>query len=215
MQIRIDTKDFAKVESSLRAAGLDVERKAVPAALNKIVQKARTEMIRQISAEFALTQSEVRPRLRIFQASSKGGIFQASLDPFAGSRSRAMNLIRFVERRVSIAAQRKRIKAGDKQMRFMIRRGQGGKIIKGAFIGNRGRTVFQRVPGTTMSSRSQYSGTLHAEQIKPVQTISIPSMFNTRRISRAVISRINRELPIEMDRAILAAISGRLGNKRI
>ena len=94
----------------------------------------------------------------------------------------------------TLAQARKRANDGTlRVLRVKVKRGQTRKL-PGAFIGNKGRTVFERISGTTMPSRSKYRGT-HAEKIKPVQTIDVAQMFNTRRINAAVVRAIERRLP--------------------
>ena len=81
-----------------------------------------------------------------------------------------------------------------------IKKGSGRKVIAGAFIGNQGRTVFERVPGTTMAARTRYRGTKHAEQIRPVETIDVPSMFNARRINQRVVKHMRERFPEILER---------------
>jgi hypothetical protein len=202
--------DFSDVKKKLNALSSDLQKRVVPAALNKVIAKANTEMTRQITSEFNIKQQEVRSRLRITRAKRNYDRWFARLDPFASARAgRSLNLIRFVEKSVTLAERGRRKKNNTLQdLRFKIKRGDGAKIIKGAFIANNGRTVFVRVPGTTMASRSKYSGTKHAEQIKALSTIDVPQMFNTRRIQGVVLDRIKRDMVIEFDRAIKSAMSG-------
>ena len=97
---------------------------------------------------------------------------------------------------MTLAEGRRRNKAGTQnQLRFQIKKVGGKKIISGAFIGNKGRTVFIRETGDRLP-------------IKALSTIDVPQMFNTRRIKKRVIKRIEKELPIEFDRAINAVLKG-------
>jgi hypothetical protein len=191
--------DFGDVKKKLNALSNDLQKRVVPAALNKVIAKANTEMARQISSEFNIKQQEVRGRLRITRAKRNYERWFARLDPFASSRAgRSLNLIRFVERSVTLAERGRRIKNNSLQdLRFKIKRVGGPKIIKGAFIGNNGRTVFIR------EGRSRLP-------IKALSTIDVPQMFNTRRIQGRVLNRINRDMVIEFDRAIKSAMSGYL-----
>lgn len=194
--------DFRAVQAMLDQLPGKVQAQVIPAALNKTADKAKTEMVRQITSEFNLSAAEVRGRLKIKRASRKLGIFEVVLDPFAGSRKgRSMNLIRFVEKSVSLAEARRRKKGGTlSQLRFQIKKQAGKKTIQGAFIATNRKTggtaVFQRVGD--------------GKAIKPVQTIDVPSMFNTKRINAAVIEKIRRELGVEFERAIKAAMAGAL-----
>ena len=84
---------------------------------------------------------------------------------------------------------RRRNKSGtQKKLRFKITRHGAAQTIKVAFIGNKGRTVFHR----TGSGRTP---------IEAVSTIDVPQMFNTKRINKRVIERIQREFPVEFERA--------------
>ena len=82
-----------------------------------------------------------------------------------------------------------------KDVSFKIKKGGPRKTIPGAFLINEGKTVMIRVPGTTMGSRSKYAGTKHAQQIKALQTIDVPQMFNTKRINAKVLRFIEDKFP--------------------
>jgi hypothetical protein len=111
-------------------------------------------------------------------------------------RGRSLNLIRFVERSVSLAAARKRMAAGEGgtyrigkaerrkqlELRFKIRKGGPSKVIPGAFIGNKGRTVFIRLGDERLP-------------IKALQTIDIAQMFNAKRINERVVGKMRSEFP--------------------
>jgi len=162
----------------------EVFERAAISALNKTVGMAKTEMSRQIRAEFNLPASVVNEGLRIQRATSSHGnmSWQAVLES-PNVKGRSMNLIHFDAR------------ADRSGVSVKIKRAGGRKVVAGAFIANKGRTVFRRVPGTTMNSRSRYTGTKHAEQIVPVQTIAVSQMFNTTRINAAVVEFIESKLP--------------------
>ncbi len=187
--ISIRIEGVERITRKLNCIQRGLGDRAAAMALNKTASKARTEMTRAITSEYNLRASEVRARLRILRA--RRGRLVAQLDPFAGGRpGRSMNVIRFLERKVTLAEARRRRRSGTQNvLRFRIKRRGGVKIIPGAFIGNRGRTVFRRVGRTRLP-------------IEPVQTIDVPQMFNARRINVRVIARIRRELPVEMERAV-------------
>lgn len=169
----------------------DVTDQAAAAALNKTADKARTAMTREITSEFMLQASVVRNVLEVSRASKRLDKLVAVLRAFGSSskRGRSLNLIRFLEKSVTLAEVRRRRKTGTlNALRFRIRKGQGPKMIPGAFVGNKGRTIFQRVGKSRLP-------------IKAVQTIDVPQMFNTRRINARVIELIEREFPIEFERA--------------
>jgi len=202
--------DIDKTVRELERIRRGIGERATVMALNKTAAKAKTEMVRAITSEYVIRASDVRPRMRVQRA--RRGRLTAVLDPFASvsRRGRSLNVVHFLERKVSLAEARRRRKAGTlSQLRFRIKKTGGPRTIKGAFIGNKGRTIFERVPGSVMSSREKYSGTKHAEGIRPVQTLGVPQMFGVRRISDRVVRRIRKEFPIEFDRAVRQVLRSR------
>jgi hypothetical protein len=103
-------------------------------------------------------------------------------------------MIHFVEKKVTLAQAKKRRKAGTlNQLRFNIIKGAGGKMIPGSFIGNDGRTVFERVGKGRLP-------------IRPVQVIGVSQMFMFRPVHDRVIKRITDEFNVELNRAIAQKI---------
>jgi len=194
MQIKLEIKGLKALEYALRTTAKELERAEVM-AINRVASKARTEMKRAISSEFTILQKDVNKKLKVTKA--RKGHAVAVLEPIAGRRGYSMNLIRFIEKKPGIREQKRRIKAeGNRpQLRFHIKRG-GAKTIKGAFIGNKGRTVFKRTGKARLP-------------IEPVQTIGVPGMFKTRRVNERVLARIRKELPIEMESAVAQVIRKR------
>lgn len=195
--IRLDVRGVDGVVRSLKRLREDLRDRAMTAALNKVGPKARTEMTRAITSEYALPAADVRPRLGLTKASRARLV--VVLDPFASRRrGRSLNLIRFVERSVSLAEARRRRNSDTlNQLHFKIRRGAGFTQIPGAFIANKGRTVFKR------EGRARLP-------IQALSTIDVPQMFNARRIQARVLARIRRELGVEMERAV-AMVARRYG----
>ena len=189
--------DFKDVQKSLDRLSTDLQKRVVPAALNKVAAKAKTEMKQQITSEYNLKSAEVNERLRVIKAGRSLNQWLAVLDPFASrKRGRSLNMIHFLENKTTLA-EAKRRKAGGtvNQLHFKIKRVGGKKLVEGAFIGNKGRTVFVRTSGDRLP-------------IKALSTIDVPQMFNTKRIQSKVLARIEKELQVEFDRAISAALSG-------
>lgn len=188
MYIKIDV-DISKVVGWSRVMTDDTIRKAQVSTVNKLGALAETAMRREITREFNVSASFVRARLRLRRASNRGGSGIAIEAVLIGSGSsgakRSANLIHFVEKSISLAEARRRLRAGEGQssrnrtfeLRAKIKRGAGPKIVKGAFIGNKGRTVFIREGNTRLP-------------IKPVQTIDVPQMFNTKRVNGRVVALI-------------------------
>lgn len=173
LKVSVDTRDADRMLARL---ALDQRAPAISAALNKVAAKARTEMVRGITSEFAVMGKDVRERVELQRA--RRGQLMAALEAFGvrkGKRSR--NVILFTA---------KPARGG---VTVKIRKQGGRKLIRNAFIGNKGRTVFSREGKARLP-------------IAPVETIDLPQMFNTRRINERVVRRINAELPVEIERAI-------------
>jgi len=196
MQINIRT-DFKEIEKKLDSLSADLQMKVIPAALNKVAAKANTEMTRAIGSEFNLKASEIRGSLKLRRAERKLEKWFETLEPVSTSRrGGSLNMIRFLEKKVSLTEARRRKKNGTQnQLQFQVLKQGGKKTITGAFIANNGRTVFVRTGKDRLP-------------IRAVQTIGIGQMFNTKRVQSRVIERINRELPVEIERAITAALNG-------
>ena len=185
MQISIKT-NFPQVQKALDQLREDIADKATARAINRTMEQAKTDMGREIRKEFVLTADEVRAQLRVVRASFKGGrlFIQAAL---IGGRpkGRSLNLIRFVEQKAGKRELAKRKKAeGEKpQLRFKIKRAGGAQVIPGAFIGNKGRTVFIRQGPKRLP-------------VKALRTIDVAQMFNARRINSVVTSKIREKFPV-------------------
>ena len=165
--------------------------KALTSALNKTIAQAKTQMVRGITSEYAISAATVRERLQLQRASRTGMQFTATLigNP-AGRAKRAMNVIRFIEKSVSLAQARKRRKAGTLgALRFKIRRAGGLQTIAGAFIANNGRTVFRRTGKARLP-------------IEAVSTIGVPSMFQARKVQLPVQRWISENFPRIFDREV-------------
>lgn len=183
MQISIKT-NFPQVQRALDELQAGVREAALVSAINKTLDQAKTAMVRGIASEFNVKAAYVRERLRVIRASKKGGPFTIVGTLQGGSdRKRSANIIAFVERSTSLAQARKRRKGGTlNQLYVKIKRGSGAKPLKGAFIGNEGRTVFKR----TGKARPA---------IEPVQVIDVSQMFNTRRINSVVVVTMKAKFP--------------------
>lgn len=196
--MRLDIRtNFPDIQRRLLVMQQDVARQATARAINRTIEQAQTAMSREIRREFNVTPQEVNQSLRITRARFAAGVFEmsASLES-PQRRGRSLNLIRFVERSVSLAAARKRMAAGEGgtyrlgkaerrkqlELRFKIRKGGPSKVIPGAFIGNKGRTVFIRLGDERLP-------------IKALQTIDIAQMFNAKRINERVVGRMRSDFP--------------------
>ena len=191
MRLSIET-NFPQVQRALSNLQADVAKQATARALNRTIEQARTQMSREIRSEYAVDTRFIGQRLRIKRATFFGGRLglEAALD--AQEKPRSANVIRFKARKVRGGVAVKIKRAGPRQ------------LIRNAFIGNKGRTVFTRVPGTKMASR-RWAGK-HGEQIEPVQTIDLPQMFNSRRIKAAVVAAMQARFPAIFERELAFAL---------
>ncbi len=187
MRITIET-NFPQVQRELAGLRRDIADKATARALNRTIEQARTQMSREIRREYVVDSRFVGQRLRIKRATFFNGRLglEAVLD--AQEKPRSANLIRFGA---------KKVKDG---VSVKIKRGGQRKVVRNAFIGNKGRTVFTREPGTKMASRRW--GGKHGERIAPVQTVDLPQMFNAKRINAAVVAAMQARFPAIFEREL-------------
>jgi len=200
VKIEVDF-DMSEVVSWVNAMS-GIADKAKASALNKVAEQAKTMMGREIVKEFNVTSGYVRDRMRVNRATVHGRKFLMEAVLTVTRSGRSANLIRFAEKSISMAQARKRIAGGEGgthklrgggqvskalELRFKIKRVGDKKLVKGAFVGNHGRTVFIR----------EGSGRL---PIKALQTIDVAQMFNTKRVSVKVVAFIRAKLPEVLER---------------
>lgn len=180
--INIDIRaDLRGMQRQLDRLSASLQDRVVAAAVNKTADKARVEMRRQITAEFAIKAADVNSQVKLKKAIAKSGMLWAELEAFPRRRGH-------LSRNVMLFGA-KQTKQG---VTVRIKKSGGRKLIKHAFIANKGRTVFTR------------EGTKRLP-IKPVETIDVPQMFNTRRINANVLAKIKRDFSVEIQRALAAA----------
>jgi hypothetical protein len=170
--------DFPRVAAKLDALAKEIANPAQASILNKAADQGKTASVREISSEYAVSAKYARDRIAIKRASFRNGRLEMSVVIQAGNgRKRAANVIAFTARQTK------------KGLTVKIKRTEGRKVIKGAFIGNKGRTVFRRKGKDRLP-------------IEPVQTIDVPGMFNARRIKTTVLEVIKARLPDIAEREI-------------
>ena len=170
------------------------------AALNKVAEKANTEIKRAVTAEFNISSSDVANSITLRRA--RGADLQATLSIFGSrrKRGRSLNVVHFLEKSITMGEAKRRAKKGQLYgigrggrllpvLGFKFKKGGGAKQIEGAFLANKGRTVFVRTGDKRLP-------------IKPVQMIGVSQMFSAERIRQRVMDRIDRELVVEVDRAV-------------
>ena len=201
--IRIDVRGVEGVKANLRQLQAELRSKALALAINKTTAKGQAEVTRAVTQEFAISRDEVRNSIYIRPASAKRQYeVEAVIQIFGSSKrkGRSLNVSHFLERSITMAEARRRNKRGAlfaegkggrlfPILGFKFKRGGGVKHIEGAFIGNKGRTVFVRVGKGRLP-------------IKPVQMIGVSQMFTTEKIKQRVLDRIRRELVVEVQRAV-------------
>lgn len=178
MQLSIKT-NFAQVQRSLDQLSDDIALKATVSGTNKTVAQAKTAMSREIRKEFNLSAAKVAEKLFITKAKLSAGRFrvEASLLSQTKSGQRSINVINFQARQTATGVSIK------------VKRTGARKVVKGAFLGNKGRTVFKRQGATRLP-------------IQPVQVIDVPQMFNTYKVKAAVIRFIEAKAPSIFEREI-------------
>ena len=197
-RVRVDDSATRKALKGLQD---DMQAKVLQPAINKVAEKAKAEVNRAITSEFAVKTNEVRNAINLRKV--RKGNLEAVIEIFgsARKRGRSLNMIHFLAAVRGMAVRGKRAKKGelkaiDRQLGFLIKKAGGLKRIEGAFLGNKGRTVFRRVGKDRLP-------------IEPLQVIGFSQMFSSRRISKRVMDKINADLPVEIDRSIKLLIGRR------
>jgi hypothetical protein len=187
------TTNFPDVIRGLNRLHDDIRWRALPRALNKMAELARTEARRQITAMYAMRATDVRARLKIKRARPDENVAVLYVDSRGGRGGRSLNVARFVVggggkgSRMTKASARRALKAGARApLKVRIKKG----IVKSmgpVFLANAGKTAFRRVGDKRFP-------------IEPVQTIDVQQMFNERSINESIRSFIERRWPNVMER---------------
>ena len=193
------------VQDRLRQVASDLQPKVLGPAINKVAEKARAEISRAIPQEYAVKASEVRNAVSLRKARS--GDIEATITVFGSTsrRGRSMNLIHFLAavqqagkamKTRGAKASKADLSALNRQLGFLIKRGGGLKKIDGAFVGNHGRTIFRRIGKARLP-------------IEPLQVIGFSQMFSSRKISTRIMTKIDADLLIEINRSIARLMGNR------
>ena len=200
--MRVSTRiDFSQALKKLEGLPEKVQQKAIIATINRVAAKARTEMKRQIGAEFNVKAGDINAQLSVSKANKSQNVVQAILRSFGKRKGKtSRNVMLFDAKQVEGTGRPKQVRVQFKDgswrtlrikegggVSVKIKRNGGRKLIPHAFIANKGRTVFIRKEDGT---------------IKGVETIDIPNMFNTRRIYANVLEKIRTDLIAETDRSL-------------
>jgi ribosomal protein S26 len=196
--ISVRLQGIAQVQARLSTLSSGMQAKVIGPAINKVAEKARAEIARAIPETYAVKPAEVRSSIRLSKARS--GSLQATIEVFGSARKvgRSLNLIHFLAaaqiagKAVKVRgarANKKQLAALQNQLGFLIKRGGGLKTIPGAFVGNKGRTIFIRTGKARLP-------------IEPVQVIGFSQMFASNRIRDRILAKIKADLVIEVDRSL-------------
>ena len=196
--ISVRLQGIAQVQARLSTLSSGMQAKVIGPAINKVAEKARAEIARAIPETYAVKPAEVRSSIRLSKARS--GSLQATIEIFGSARKvgRSLNLIHFLAaaqiagKAVKVRgarANKKQLAALQNQLGFLIKRGGGLKTIPGAFVGNKGRTIFIRTGKARLP-------------IEPVQVIGFSQMFASNRIRDRILAKIKADLVIEVDRSL-------------
>lgn len=182
--------DLTAVRGQLRRIEKGMREQAIASALNRTAEMAKTAATRDITRDINLQAAYVRGRIKIRRASARSGVLEVTL---SSPGKRSANLIRFAERRVTIATHRRRVKEGKTGVYVKIRKAGDWKLVKGAFIGNKGRTVFRRIGKSRLP-------------IEALQAIDVPqAMFSdigVANLKRAVTTIFPKRMAHEIQRLI-------------
>ncbi len=184
MKIEIKS-NFPDVIRQLDRLSDDLAKVVLVRSVNRVTEQARTQMARGITAEFNIASGKVKEKLQVSRASFKGNRYEVSaelLSRVQGGKTRSLNVINFAA------------KPGKTGVSIKVKRSGSRKTLTGTFIGNKGRTVFERVSDKRLP-------------IKPKQSIDVPQMFNTKRINAAVVRAIEERFPAIFERELAYALS--------
>lgn len=198
MQIGISVKGLVDVKALLRDLAGHKKDQAMQMAINRTADKAKAELTRAIVEEYAIKADEVRNSVSLARAHKQQAVSVATINLFGSpsKRGRSMNMIHFL---ASLGggfgtrggAKKKEMKQIGARLGFRIKKAGGLKTIKGAFLFNKGRTIFRAAPGG---------------KIEPLQVIGVSQMFNTTKIQSRVKSKIIDDLSQELSSAVAALL---------
>lgn len=205
MKISVEVRNMDKVQDALNTIQKGLREKAIGPALNRTAEKARAELARAIPEEYAVRAAEVRNAVSLRKARS--GNLEATITVFGSTsrRGRSMNLIHFLAavqqagkamKTRGAKASKADLSALNRQLGFLIKRGGGLRKIDGAFVGNQGRTIFRRTGKARLP-------------IEPLQVIGFSQMFSSRKISTRIMTKIDADLLIEINRSIARLMGNR------
>jgi hypothetical protein len=202
------TTEFADVLKMLDGIARELRPTILAHSLNAIGQTVKVQARKEIGQEYNLPASEIGKMLRVQRASFRYD-GKLAVEVIAESRrGRSLNLIRFLEKSVTLAEARRRRKGGTlDSLRVQIKR-RGGKKVLGTPDWAVGKPfVITANGGTFVAARRKEPGP-RGGKIGGVQTIDVPSMFNTKRINALLLGTIRAKFPAAFRREFDAALRG-------
>lgn len=149
-------RKVAQVEIDIKLEGIDkvvatlnpnIYKKSLNKTLNEIGRKVKTQSTKAVRAKYNIKAKTIKDNMQVKRSRYNDLSFALHIE--SGRR----NIIHFGARQVK------------KGVGVRVKKTSGRKVMKGAFIGNKGRTVFKRVKDSRLP-------------IKAIKTLSIPQMFN-------------------------------------
>lgn len=168
-------ENFRDVQRQIDDLEEKIATRATSSAVNKTLDQGRTRMVREITAEFTISASQVRKSLTVKRASFRQGLFR--IEGYLESptkRGRSRNLIHFQARQTA------------KGVTVKVKRSGPRKLLPGAFIANRDNSA----GGTVFIRRGKDRLPIEAKQ-----TIDVAQMFNTKVLNERVREFIVRKFP--------------------
>lgn len=151
--IKVELKGLDKVLAVMHPK---VYRKALSRTLNELGSGIKTSTVKEVRETYNVKASGLKKKLKTKNSSDSN--LKWTMEVPADSR---INLINFGARKVKTGVSIKIMKSGDR------------KVVKGAFIANKGKTVFQRK-------------TKNRLPIKTVTTMSPSQMISSRLKDRKI-----------------------------
>ena len=191
---RFDAKDAVNKLNAIKA---NLGDRCLTRTVNEVAKKAKTQMSSVIRDTYNVRADLVRERLQVRLAvGGRNATFTAYVVGNAGAKGRdSLNFIRFIDSKATIKAFKRGHDMRLDQLRFTIKKSKPGVIHKGAFVGNQGRTVFERTGKPSARNPKR-------EGIKPVYSIGVLGMFSTRKNIAEVQRQIMVEMPVIMQRNV-------------
>ena len=201
LNIKVDIRGLDAVQAELKRISSELKRgQAIGAALNRTAERARTEVNRAITERYAISTAEVRNSVYLRSARAGQGNLEAVINIFGSPtrKGRSVNVVRFLAavqaagkafKARGAKTNQRALKALGQQLGFQFLKAGGLKTIAGAFLANKGRTVFRRTGKGRLP-------------IEPVQMIGVAQMFGQREICARVMAKIDADLPVQIRRAV-------------